>query len=201
MTDSDPDLRNIYAEPSELARRKSIDHLDRHCRAFIELSPFLVIGSARGDGQQDVSPRGDAPGFVRVLDDRTLAIPDRIGNNRIDTLTNIAENPEVGLIFFVPGVGETLRVNGRARITLEDSLLESMRAQGKRPASALIVEVREAFLHCAKAIMRSKLWQEDYRVERNRLPSLGRMVAEQTGVITPEDADKRLEESYRDRLY
>ncbi len=194
-------LRALYGEMSDLVRRKSIDHLDRHCRAFIALSPFLVIGTAAADRTADVSPRGDAPGFVRVVDGRTLAIPDRPGNRRIDTLRNVAENPEIALIFFVPGVNETLRVNGRASITADAALLQGFAVQGKVPQTAMIVQVREAFLHCAKALIRSKLWEASAQVERSALPTLGAMIADQVAGVDVADADTRIAAAYRNTLY
>jgi PPOX class probable FMN-dependent enzyme len=194
-------LRGCYAEPSVLARQKSLTKLDKHCRNFIALSPFLCLGSA-SDAGTDVSPRGDAPGFVRVLDDATLLIPDRPGNNRLDSLANLLANPNVGLLFLIPGVEETLRVNGNAEITTDPALLASAEVHGKRPKSALIVHVREAFLHCGKAVIRARLWQEDYRVERKTLPSLGRMITEQVATgITAEQADASIAEAYVKRLY
>lgn len=197
----DVKLRELYGTPSRIAVAKCLPALDRHCRNFIALSPFLVMGTSRADGQQDVSPRGDPPGFVRVIDDRTLAIPDRPGNNRLDSLGNIQENPRIGLIFLIPGVEETLRVNGRARISLDPDLLAGMAVQGKAPRSALIVEIEECYLHCAKALKRARLWGEENRIERSRLPTLGQMVCDQTGLEKPEEADRRLEEAYRTRLY
>src|SRR4029077_8078289 len=145
-------LRSCYPEPSELARRKNLARLDKHCRNFIALSPFLCLGTA-SDAGTDVSPRGDAPGFVRVLDDTTLLIPDRPGNNRLDSLGNLLANPNVGLLFLIPGIEETLRVNGSAEITTDARLLADAEVNGKRPKSALIVHVREAFLHCGKAVI------------------------------------------------
>lgn len=195
------DLRALYGEPGGLAKRKVLDRLDRHCRALIAASPFLVIGSADADGRADVSPRGDAPGFVAVLDERRLLIPDRIGNNRVDTMANIQANPSVGLIFFVPGMNETLRVNGRATITTDAGLLEPLAVQGRAPKAGILVEVEEAFLHCAKALMRAKLWDPESRIDRRAFPSLGRMIAEQVGGVEVEQAEARVEESYRTRLY
>ena len=194
-------LRKHYGAPSDLVQRKALPKLDAHCRRFIEASPFLVIGSAAADGQGDVSPRGDAPGFVRILDDNTLLIPERPGNKRIDTLSNIAENPEVALIFFVPGMNETLRVNGRARVTLDQALLSPSAVQNKLPLSGILVEVKEAFLHCAKALIRSKLWDPATQIDRKSFPTLGRMVADQIAGVDAEEADARIEESYKERLY
>ena len=138
--------------------KKCIPSLDRHCREFIERSPFLCIGTSGAGGRADVSPRGDPPGFVQVLDDNTLFIPDRPGNNRLDTMTNIIENPNVGLLFLVPGFDDTLRVNGRATIVRDEALAQAAVVNGKEPKVGIRVEVEEAFLHCAKAFKRSRLW-------------------------------------------
>lgn len=194
-------LRALYGEPHERAVRKQLSRLDRHCRNFIALSPFLVIASAGADGSCDCSPKGDAPGFVRVLDDRTLLIPDRIGNNRVDTLSNVLENPHVGLLFFVPGVNETLRVNGRVEITTDPALLEPMAVNGRAPKSGLLVTVVDAYLHCAKALIRSDLWNPERRIDRASFPSMGRMLADQIDGLGVADAERYTEESIRTRLY
>lgn len=195
------DLRHLYGEPSERARLKALPKLDRHCRRFIELSPFLVIGTADASGSADCSPRGDAPGFVQILDDRTLAIPDRPGNNRADTLSNIIANPNVALIFFVPGINETLRVNGRARVVTDAALLDGMAVLGKLPRSAILVTVERAFLHCAKALIRSHLWDPDTRVERSVYPSLGKVLADQIAGVDADVAEASIEQGYREKLY
>ena len=196
------DLRARYGERSERAVLKQLDHLDQHCRAFIALSPFLVIGTMGADGLGDVSPRGDAPGFVSVGDERTLVIPDRRGNNRTDTLLNLIDNTGVGLLFLVPGMNETLRVNGTARIVIDEGVLESLVAQGKLPRSALVVEVKEAYLQCAKALIRSRLWADDYRIERKSFPSLGQIITDQIGVGGDgEAADREVQDAYRAKLY
>jgi PPOX class probable FMN-dependent enzyme len=170
-------------------------------RHFIGLSPFLCLGTSGADGA-DVTPRGDAPGFVHVFDDRTLLIPDWPGNNRLDSLTNVVGNPNVGLLFFIPGVNETLRVNGIAEVTIEPALLERWMVEGKHPRSALRVTIREAYLHCAKALMRSRLWSDDYRIARSELPSYARMLKDQ-GVTTQsvEELQAAIDESYSTRLY
>ncbi|MBL8699261.1 MAG: pyridoxamine 5'-phosphate oxidase family protein [Alphaproteobacteria bacterium] len=196
------ELREIFGSPSALAAVKVIPALDAHCRNFIALSPFLVIASTSRDGRADASPKGDPPGFVKVLDDRTLAIPDRLGNNRIDTFLNVVENPEIGLIFFVPGVEETLRVNGRAVISRDPTLLSRMVEQGKTPKVALVVSVREAYLHCAKALKRSRLWDPAAKVPRTALPSLARMILDQAKRDDPvEEVEARIEDAYRTKLY
>jgi len=184
-----------------LAERKVINRLDGFCRDFIALSPFLVLASADGAGRADASPRGDAPGFVQVLDDRTLLIPDRRGNNRVDSYGNILSSPGVGLIFMVPGIAETLRVNGRARLTRDADLLQPSTVQERMPTLGLVVEVEEAFFHCGKALIRSKLWDPASQVERSSFPTLGRIVAEQTKGISVAEAEANLAEAYRSRLY
>ena len=195
-------LGQLYGEASERAVLKQLDHLDKHCRAFIEISPFLVIGTMGSDGLGDVSPRGDAPGFVKVRDEKTIYLPDRLGNNRTDTLLNVIDNSGVGLLFLVPGMNETLRVNGNARITIDENILEGLSAQGKAPRSALEISVEEAYLQCAKALIRSKLWEEDYKIERKSFPSLGKIISDQIGRGDDENrAEKSIQEGYRTKLY
>ncbi|SEK50364.1 hypothetical protein SAMN04515666_101679 [Bosea lupini] len=194
-------LRALVGEVHPLAQKKVLDRLDRFCRDFIALSPFLVLASADSEGRADASPRGDGPGFVQVLDERTLLIPDRRGNNRVDSLGNVLSAPGVGLVFFVPGINETLRVNGRARMTTDAALLQPLAMQDKAPKLGLIVEVDEAYFHCGKALIRSKLWAQGSQVERASFPTLGRIVAEQTRAIDAVQADATMEEGYRTRLY
>ncbi len=194
------DLREHYGEASNLSKRKGLPRLDIHCRNFIAASPLLVIGSS-GPGGSDVSPKGDAPGFVAVLDDRTLLIPDRRGNNRVDTLDNILENPCVAMIFFVPGMNETLRVSGRATITTDPALLEPLAVQGKVPRSGILVAIDEAFLHCAKALIRSKFWDPASQIDRQQFPSLGRMLADQIDGVDVAAAEARVAESTKNELY
>lgn len=194
-------LRAHYGPPRPLAAAKSLDRLDDWARRFIALSPFCVIASADAEGRCDATPRGDAPGFVRVIDDRTLAIPDRRGNNRVDTLLNVIANPRVGLLFFVPGVRETLRVNGRAHVTTAADLLVAMAVQGKLPAAAVVVAVEEVFFHCGKALIRSDLWNPARHVPPGTIPPIGRIVAEQVGGIDAAAAEADTLAGYRDRLY
>jgi PPOX class probable FMN-dependent enzyme len=205
MTDgviTDPDvLRAHYGEPKDLARKKTLHRLDRHCRAFIAQSPFLVIGSADDQGTADVSPRGDYPGFVQVPDDRTLVIPDRPGNKRVDTLANLLAQPKVGLLFLIPGMNETLRVNGTARITTDPAVLEPLSFQGKLPLSALVVRVEEAFLHCAKALLRARLWDTAAQIDRSLFPPLGRMIADQIDGQDADEAELLVQESIDKQLY
>ena len=173
-------LEALYDPPSERVRLKQIDRLDAHCRAFIAASPFLILATSGASGA-DGSPRGDRPGFVVVEDDVTLLLPDRRGNNRIDSLRNVVENPAVGLIFLVPGVHETLRVNGRARISVDPALLSRFAVEGKQPRTVLVVTVQEAFIQCARALVRSELWNPERHVRRADLPSLGTILAAHTG--------------------
>ena len=177
------ELREIFGWPSERSANKEIDRLDRHCRAIIEKCPFILLGTANASGLCDVSPKGDFPGFVRVLDDNTLAIPDLPGNNRLDTLTNMLDNPQVGLIFLIPGMNDTLRVNGKVRLIRDADLLESMAYRGKLPKLAIVVDVQEVFIHCTKSLVRSKLWLDENRINRNELPSLAEIVRDHAGLV------------------
>ena len=205
MIGNEEELRAKFGEVSHLASAKSRPALDKYSRQFIGLSPFLVISTADANGRADLSPRGDPPGFVAVIDDRTILIPDRPGNNRLDTMANIVANPNVGLLFFVPGFEDTLRLNGRARITDDAALLAACTVNGKQPVVGILVSVEEVFLHCAKALKRSKLWGEDYRQDRAQMPSIARIILEQTctPVAEPEAAriDAEVEEEYRSALY
>jgi uncharacterized protein len=198
----DPEaLRAQFGAVGPLAAHKVLDHLDDYARRFIALAPFLVLASADAAGNVDASPRGDAPGFVAVPDAQTLVIPDRRGNNRIDTFVNLLDCPGVGLIFLVPGINETLRVNGTGAMTQDPALLEPLAAQGKVPAAGLVVRVREAFFHCGKAMIRSGLWDPARHVERSTFPSLGRILADQTAAATVPDAEATIADAYRTRLY
>jgi PPOX class probable FMN-dependent enzyme len=169
-------LRTLYGQPGERAVAKERPHLDEHCRAFIARAPFLVMGTAGADGRCDVSPKGDAPGFVHVLDDQRLAIPDRPGNNRLDGMQNIVENGHVALIFMIPGREDTLRVNGRATITRDDALLARLAVGGKPPQTVLVVEVEQCFMHCPRAFKRAGLWQPERWPDASGVPSMQRMI-------------------------
>jgi PPOX class probable FMN-dependent enzyme len=204
---SEQDLRAVVGHAEGLAVQKSRPGLDKHSRAFIARSPFLCIATASAAGAADVSPRGDPPGFVKVLDDRRLLIPDRPGNNRADTMSNILENPNVGLIFMVPGFDDTLRVNGQAWIERDQALLATMAVNGKAPRLAIGVVVEEAFLHCAKAFRRSRLWDPATRQVRAEMPGIARIIMEQVACEAPVDdavvdgMDAAVEESYRKTMY
>ena len=196
-------LRAIYGSPpaDSLAVRCVLSGLDQHHRAFIALSPFLVMASADAQGMTDVSPRGDLPGFVVVLDEHTLLLPDRPGNKKLVTLSNIVENPNVALIFFVPGRVDSLRVNGQAHITTDPTLLAPLAVQGKCPKSGLVVTVAQAWLHCGKALIRSRLWEPEVQVAPDALPTLGQMIADQIVGVDAATADARLENANKTRLW
>lgn len=206
LIDDEAQLRALFPQVSPIAAQKSLSYLDKHARALIARSPFLCIGTQRADGHADVSPRGDPPGFVLVLDDTTLMIPDRPGNNRLDTQANIIANQAVGLLFIIPGFDETLRVNGTARITHDPKLLAKAAVNDRAPRTAIIVSIEEVFIHCAKAFRRSKLWDPSQHQDRREMPSLVEIVLDQTSG-RPDDPDEmqrlndRLEEGYRTRLY
>jgi hypothetical protein len=195
------ELRGVYAEPGDLAVRKEIDRLDHYCQEFIRLAPFVVLGSAGDDDFCDVSPRGDRPGFVQVLDEHTLAIPDRPGNNRLDTIQNLLARPQIGLLFMIPGFDETLRVRGHGRISTEAALLERAEVDGKRPRAALVVAVKSAFYHCGKAMKRSRLWDPGSWPARTALPTFGKILAAQIRGESADKLDERIADSYRTRLY
>ncbi|MGV8833039.1 MAG: pyridoxamine 5'-phosphate oxidase family protein [Devosia sp.] len=199
-------LRGLFPATHALAALKSRDFLDAHAQAFIRRSPFLCIGTQGLNGKADVSPRGDPVGFVKILDQHTLAIPDRPGNNRLDSLANIIANPSVGLLFIIPGFDDTLRVNGQASLVTDPDLLETMRVNDRLPRLAIVVRVSEAFLHCAKAFRRSHLWDPAHVQDRTEMPSLMKMLLDQTtGVPSDEDAmrklDDGLEEDYKTSMY
>jgi hypothetical protein len=200
---SEAELRAVAGAPSEIACRKQIETLDAHARAFIAHSPFLLLATANAAGDCDVSPKGDAPGFVLVLDDRHLVIPDRPGNKRFDGLRNILQNPHVGLLFLVPGRGETLRVNGRGWVVRDDDLLDRLTAMGRRPQFAIGVAVEEVFLHCAKAFKRSGLWQPEAWPDLGDLASSAQMLLDHArpAGMTLEDMARRLDVAYRTTLY
>jgi PPOX class probable FMN-dependent enzyme len=196
------EIREIYGEPMERTIKKQLPRLEKHSRAFIALSPFIVMSTCDAEGRCDASPKGDAPGFVSVIDDETLLIPDRLGNNRVDSISNILQHPRIGLIFFVPGIRETLRVNGRAQITTDPALLAPTAVNEKMPRSGILVTADEVYFHCGKALIRSDLWNPEKHVARNAFPSLGIVIADQIGQrVEPKEAEQATEESYRTRLY
>lgn len=183
-------LRAMHLQPMSRATDKVLRRLDGHCRNIIALSPFCVI-SSHGPGGADVSPRGDPSGFVQVLDDRHILLPDRIGNNRLDNLANVLANPAIGMLFLVPGMNETLRINGLARITDDRRLLAASAIQGRAPKIGLLIEVQEAFLHCAKALVRSDLWNPTRHIDRNALPTYGQILTDHCEGLTAEESERQ----------
>lgn len=196
------EIRAVLGDPAQRVLDKVIPALDHHCRDFIARSPFLLIASADAQGNMDVSPKGDPPGFVQILDDKTLAIPDRVGNKRADTLINLVTNPRIGLLFLAPGKQETLRINGTAQIVRDAWLRERMAERGKTPDLAIVVTVQEAFLHCAKCMIRSQLWEPEAWPDVASLATIAQVMKDHTR--TPdslETLEAGVRESYRDRLY
>ncbi len=195
------ELRDVYRPPAARAAQKVLDYLDIHSRRFIALSPFCVLSSSNADGQADASPRGDPPGFVQVLDEKTLVLPDRPGNNQVDSLQNIVENPGVGLLFFVPGMNETLRVKGRAEIITDRGSLEPMKVGRRTPLSGLKITVEEAFLHCGRALLRSRIWDSEVQIDRSSYPTYGQVLADQIAGANAQQIDADEDEANRRRLY
>ncbi|MEP1441455.1 MAG: pyridoxamine 5'-phosphate oxidase family protein [Hyphomicrobiales bacterium] len=199
-------LRACFPKMHPLSGDKVQTTLDEHSRAFIERSPFLCLGTQSKDGSADVSPRGDQPGFVHVLDEKTMVIPERPGNNRLDTLGNIVSNSSVGLLFLVPGFDDTMRVNGTAQISNDPDLLAMMAVKERPALAAIIVTVDEVFIHCAKAFRRSKLWDAASHQDRDELPSIAQIIMQQTNTLpdNPEEIkqiDRDIEEEYKNTLY
>lgn len=203
VVSTEEELRALLGHPSELAIKKVQPRLDEHCRDFIARSPFMLLGSVDGAGNCDVSPRGDAPGFVLVLDEQTLLIPDRPGNKRFDSLLNIIQNGAVGLLFMIPAIEETLRVNGRACIVRDAELLQRLEAQGKVPTLALAVAVEEAFVHCAKSLKRAHLWDPESWADDSTLAPRARMFIDHAAVtgVSVEQMEASLAVSYKKNLY
>ncbi|MFF1376143.1 MSMEG_1061 family FMN-dependent PPOX-type flavoprotein [Streptomyces sp. NPDC058308] len=197
---SPEEVRARLGEPEAAIEAKILDHIDDYSRRFIAHSPFLTMATADATGLADCSPRGDYPGFAKVLDDRTLAIPDRPGNKIADSFRNLAENDGIGLLFLVPGYREVLRVNGRAYPTDEPDVLARMRTEAKDPELALIVDVAEVFFHCGRALLRSRLWDPASQALADELPPAGEVAATQMGLSDPASFTQGLEEAYR-KLY
>ena len=197
------ELTDLLGSPSESGVKKQLSHLDDHMKTFIAASPFLLLGTASSDGRCDVSPRGDLPAVGRVLDSHTLAIPDWKGNRRVDSLRNIIETGRAGLLFLTPGLGETLRVNGRARVIRDDDVLASMSKNGKTPLVGIGVEVEECFFQCAKALIRSKLWEWSPEDSETLAFDFAEILVDQTKIegLQVGPLRKQIEESYRNRLY
>ncbi len=203
VIETEADLRAIIPAPADLVVKKQLPALDTHARRFLERSPFVVIGTCGRSHGCDVSPRGEAPGGFLVLDDRTIAIGDRPGNRRSDSFRNLLENPRIGLFFMVPGVDETLRVNGRGKIVIDSKLFERLTVGGKAPLLALVVEVEEVFFQCAKAFRRSKLWTPSTWPDSSFQPSLAKVLKDQVPSCEMTEAalDQLIEDGNRNRLY
>src|SRR5665213_178146 len=194
-------LETLYGEKNPNSIVKEIDHINASYRKLIEAAPFVAIATGGPEGF-DCSPKGDAPGFVRVLDEKTLAIPDRPGNNRLDGFRNILRDPRIGLLFLIPGVGETFRVNGRASISIDPDLMQSFAVNGQLPRSVLIVHVETAYFHSSKAVVGAKLWNEESKIDRKVLPSIGTIIAElSAGKLGGEAYDREMPERIKAQLY
>ncbi|MEM9030761.1 MAG: MSMEG_1061 family FMN-dependent PPOX-type flavoprotein [Pseudomonadota bacterium] len=197
------EVRARHPKMLSRAEFKVLDHLDKHCRAILERSPFCVIATCAPDGfgGVDVSPRGDPPGFLRVLDDMHLLLPDRVGNNRFDNVANLFANPKIGMLVVVPGVAETLRINGTARITDDEDLLRDSAVAGRPPKIGLVIRVKEVFLHCAKALNRAKLWDPGSQIDRRELPTYAQMLADHVPDLTDEENARQSAEMARRGMY
>lgn len=193
-------LRKLYSSPMELVVKKQKSCLDKHSEKFISLSPFVIISTVGSNGLLDASPRGESAGFVKILDDQTIAIPDRPGNNRLDSLTNILENPQIGILVLIPGFKECLRINGSAKIVTDKELIEQFDHNGKLPISVIVISTQEVYFHCAKAITRAKLWDVNFHVSRDEMPSLGRILMSQIAPEKPEKEIKEIEELIENRV-
>jgi len=200
--DNEEALRALIGEPSDRARQKQLPTLDRYALEFIGKSPMAMLATSSSDGSCDVSPRGDAPGFTLVLNDRQIAIPERPGNRRGDNYTNILRNGGVGLLFLIPGMQETLRVNGRGRLVQDAPWFENMIVQGKRPILAILVDVEEVYFHCAKAFRRSRLWESETWPDRSTLPTYGQILKDQVNLEkSAAEINCDLEDAYAKTLY
>ncbi|MDP8991284.1 MAG: pyridoxamine 5'-phosphate oxidase family protein [Acidobacteriota bacterium] len=194
------ELAALYPPAQERSVRKQIDHLDEHCRAFIAASPMVIVGTQ--SGMADTSPRGDVPGFVKVADDHTLLIPDRRGNNRLDSLRNLVKNPAVGLLFLIPGVNESFRVNGEAAISRDPALTEQFVMQGQAPRTVIVVKVKEAYIQCSRALVRSDLWNPAKHAAPGALPSMGTVMAKHTcGLVDAKAFDEEAKQRVPATLY
>jgi PPOX class probable FMN-dependent enzyme len=195
-------LRTVLEEPSDLVTRKTLSFLDKHCGVFIGRSPFMLMSTCDANGNMDISPKGDPHGFVKILDKKTLAIPDRPGNNRADSMENILQNPKIGLIFLVPGKSETLRVSGTASIVRDKALQDSMATKNRSPELVIVVNVEEAFFHCSKCVIRSKLWQEEHWPSLDGLPRLAETMVDAGKLeLSESEMHEIVERDERENLY
>ena len=194
------ELEALYGEPLGRSLTKELDHISDHYRAFIEHAPFVIVATSGPEGL-DCSPRGDPPGFVRVQDANTVLLPDRRGNNRLDTLKNIVRDPRISLLFLIPGVGETLRINGRAEIVVDEDLASTFEIQGKPPKLVVVVNVDRVYFQCQKALVRSKLWDSDTQIPRTALPSTGTMLEALDANIDASTFDQNYPEHMKKSIY
>ncbi|MBM7094938.1 pyridoxamine 5'-phosphate oxidase family protein [Bacillus sp. H-16] len=200
---SKEELTGYIGDPSPLVKAKPIDHLDSHCRTFLAHSPFAVLSTSDENGRCDASPRGDHPGFVYILDEHHLIIPERPGNKRMDTLKNLLENNRIGLLFLIPGFGETLRINGKGVVIKDEEILAPLSVRGKAPSLGIGVEVEECFIHCAKAMKRSGIWDQERWPDTGAMPTAARMLSDHAALKNQDEnaLAKRLEKGYRENLY
>lgn len=194
-------LEALYGEPAQAAIAKEIDYISDHYKAFIDKAPFVVVATVGPEGL-DCTPRGDPPGFVRVRDRKTVLIPDRRGNNRVDSLRNLVRDPRISLLFMIPGIGNTLRLNGRAEISIDPELCASFKMEGKLPRSVLIVTAERVYFQCPKALVRSRLWSPEAQIARSELPSTGEILAALTkGGIDGEEYDRAYPQRLKETIY
>lgn len=203
IVSTEEQLISIVGIPGNLVKNKVINHLDEHCVNFLSLSPFCLISTSDKYGQCDVSPRGDKPGFALILDKKRLVLPERPGNRRVDSMRNIISNPSVGLLFLIPGLGETLRINGRACLIKDNELLDKMSENEKKPVIGIAVEVEECYIHCAKAFKRSGLWEPDTWEEKDNLPSAAKILSNHAKLanLNPQEIESILVKDYKEQLY
>lgn len=194
------ELRQLYDLPNARAKGKQLETLDKHCIDFIKKSPFLVISTFDKSGKVDASPRGGTPGFVRILNEQKIIIPDSKGNNRIDSLINIVESGRIGTLFLIPGIDETLRINGSAYISTDIDLLKLFSSEKNTPKTCTVINVEEVFLHCAKALMRSKLWVQESKIERSELRTMGEMINDQLGSNAAPESQEEMIKRYQNDL-
>ena len=197
---SKEELRELYGWPKGRAKSKVLEQLEKHSKNFILHSPFFVMSTYDQNGQSDASPRGGKAGFVKILDDRTLLIPDAKGNNRVDSLVNIVETSNIGCLFLIPGIDETLRINGKASISTNVEYISMFQEEQNPPKTCIKIAINEVFLHCAKALMRSELWKNTYRQERPGFPTIGTMLNEQIGTDTPSESQEDMVKRYKKDL-
>jgi uncharacterized protein len=201
VIDTEQELRALYTMPNERAVKKQLGRLDRHCMSFLALARFVVLSTCDAQGNMDSSPRGGDAGFVKVIDEHTLIVPDWAGNNRLDSFSNIMDTGRIGAIFLVPGIDEALRVNGTASLHTDEALTSLCAVKGLNPKLVVQVKAKQVFLHCAKAVMRAGLWSPGVQVERSVLPTMNEMLREQTAQTTPAESQEAMVARHKQQLY